>query len=341
MATSDHIKALFKAFTRKDNGLFIQAARELIGEEREKGHALLAKDLERILFNGGLRSAAVSIPNDVPADRERGLPLVHIERPELGWERVVLAKDLESILHNIVEEFRKREIFKSYGIDPKRRILFFGPPGCGKTITARVLAGVLDIPLLYVRFDSVVSSYLGETASNLRKVFDYVQRGYWVVLFDEFDAIGKGRDNPFEHGELKRVVNTLLQLMDGFRGDSILIAATNHEKLLDSALWRRFDEICYFDIPSPRERGELARRFLSGFRCKDMDISKMVRWMSGMTGDDIERVCIDAVKTAILDSRKDIKPNDVELSVKRQKKRMKMARERPTREHTRENEVDG
>ncbi len=189
MATSDHIKALFKAFTRKDNGLFIQAARELIGEEKQKGHALLAKDLERILSNGGLRSAAVSIPNDVPTDRERGLPLVHIERPELGWERVILSKDLDAILHNIVEEFRKREIFKSYGMNPKRTI-FFGPPGCGKTITARSLRACWTYSL-YVRFDSVVSSYLGETSANLRKVFDYAQRGYWVVLFDEFDAIGK------------------------------------------------------------------------------------------------------------------------------------------------------
>ena len=340
MATSDHIKALFKAFTRKDNGLFIQAARELIGEEKQKGHALLAKDLERILSNGGLRSAAVSIPNDVPTDRERGLPLVHIERPELGWERVILSKDLDAILHNIVEEFRKREIFKSYGMNPKRKILFFGPPGCGKTITARVLAGVLDVPLLYVRFDSVVSSYLGETSANLRKVFDYAQRGYWVVLFDEFDAIGKGRDNPFEHGELKRVVNTLLQLMDGFRGDSILIAATNHEKLLDSAIWRRFDEICYFDIPSPRERRELIGRFLSGFRQKDIDVSKMSRWMSAMTGDDIERVCIDAVKTAILDSRQELRLSDVELAVKRQKKRMKSALARPTGGPTSEHGVD-
>lgn len=340
MATSDHIKALFKAFTRKDNGLFIQAARELIGEERQKGHALLARDLERILSNGGLRSAAVSIPNDVPTDRERGLPLVHIERPDLGWERVVLAKDLDSVLHNLVEEFRKREVFKSYGIDPKRKILFFGPPGCGKTITARVLAGVLDLPLLYVRFDSVVSSYLGETSANLRKVFDYAGRGYWVVLFDEFDAIGKGRDNPFEHGELKRVVNTLLQLMDAFRGDSILIAATNHEKLLDSAIWRRFDEICHFDIPSPPERRELIRRFLSGFRHKNIDISKIARRMSGMTGDDIERVCIDAAKTAILDSRQDLELNDVELAIKRQKKRMKSARESPVGDHTRDSEVD-
>ncbi len=172
MATSDHIKAIFKAFAGRENGLFIQAARDLINEERQKGHTLLAKDLERILSNGNLRSSSVAMPNDVPLDRERGLPLVHIERPELGWERVVLSKDLDATLRMVVKEFRKREVFRTYGLSPKRKILFFGPPGCGKSVTARVLAAVLDLPILYVRFDSVVSSYLGETAANLRKVFD-------------------------------------------------------------------------------------------------------------------------------------------------------------------------
>ncbi len=330
MATSDHIKAIFKAFARRENGLFIQAARDLISEEKQKGHTLLARDLERILSNGNLRSPSVDMPNDVPVDKERGLPLVHIERPEFGWERVVLAKELDATLHQVVGEFRKREVFKTYGISPKRKILFFGSPGCGKSVTARVVAAVLDLPLLYVRFDSVVSSYLGETAANLRKVFDYAQRGNWVVLFDEFDAVGKGRDNPFEHGELKRVVNTLLQLMDGFTGDSLLIAATNHEQLLDHALWRRFDEICYFDHPTPALRRDLLNRFLSGFRHKNIDLTKLARRMTSMSGDDIERVCTDAVKAAILEFRQQLESADIERALKQQRTRMKRALGKPT-----------
>lgn len=325
MATSDHMKALLRAFTQQDSADFMAAAKELIAEERQKGHNLLAADLERILSNNGLRPVPHAVPYDVPMDRERGLPLAHIERPDLGWERVILQEELTSALQNVVEEFRKREVFRSYGLPPKRKLLFFGPPGCGKTITARVMAGVLDLPLLYVRFDSVVSSYLGETAANLRRVFEFATRGSWLILFDEFDAIGKARDNEFEHGELKRVVNTLLQLMDGFTGDSLLIAATNHQFLLDSAIWRRFDEICRFEFPSVDERARLLLHFISGFRHPDINAEKIAKRMTRMTGDDIERACVDAVKRTILEGRAEVCERDVIVGIKLQKKRMKFS----------------
>jgi SpoVK/Ycf46/Vps4 family AAA+-type ATPase len=326
MARSDQIRALFKAFMKRDDDAFLSSAGELIEEERQKGHAALADSLLRILNNGAPKPQAISIQNDVPIDRERGLPLAHIERPEFSWERVILNQSLESTLKDIATEYRKREVFRTYGLEMKKKVLFFGPPGCGKTITARVLAGVLGLPLVYVRFDSVVSSYLGETAANLRKLFDFVARGQWVVLFDEFDAVGKGRDNPYEHGELKRVVNTLLQLMDGFRGDSLLIAATNHWNLLDSAIWRRFDEICYFDIPSNEERVSIIIRLFTSFDHRQVDIREIAGQLQGMTGDDIERICIDAIKSSILNNRKDILQSDLAESLKKHQSRLKLAK---------------
>ena len=159
---------------------------------------------------------------------------------------MVIPPKVQVELEQVVKEYAYADELIGAGLKPKQRLLFYGPPGCGKTLAARVLAGVLGYPLAIVRFDAVVSSLLGETASNLRRVFEFVQPGNWVVLFDEFDAIGKDRDNPFEHGELKRLVNTLLQLMDSFTGQSLLIAATNHEALLDSAIWRRFEAIVPF-----------------------------------------------------------------------------------------------
>jgi SpoVK/Ycf46/Vps4 family AAA+-type ATPase len=322
MPASNHIKAIFRAFANRDDAAFKMAADELIAEERQRGHGLLADDLRRALNNG---SSLSSLPNDVPLDKERGLPLVHVERPQFDWVRVVLSNDLRAALGQVVDEFRKRSVLASFGIHPKRKLLFFGPPGCGKTITARVMAGVLDLPLLYVRFDSVVSSYLGETAANLRRVFDYAERGNWLVLFDEFDAIGKERDNPFEHGELKRVVNTLLQLMDGFSGDSLLVAATNHHYLLDQAIWRRFDEVCHFGLPRWVERQTLLRNFLGAFHHPSINIRESTRRMAGMTGDDIERIVLDAVKSAILGNRREISPDDMTLGLERQRRRIKLA----------------
>ena len=128
----------------------------------------------------------------------------------------------------------------------RRRVLMFGPPGSGKTSAAEGLAAELGIPLVVVRLDSLISSYLGETASNLRRVVDYAARAPFVVLFDEFDAIGRNRDDPQEHGELKRVVNAFLQMIEAYSGTSLLLAATNHEQLLDPALWRRFDDVIEF-----------------------------------------------------------------------------------------------
>ncbi len=162
---------------------------------------------------------------------------------------LVLDEATRKTLERIVDENRKADLLKTYGSRPANRILFCGPPGCGKTVSAEAIAAELYLPLALVRFDAVVSSYLGETAANLRKVFDFARSRPMVVLFDEFDAIGKDRASLEEHGEIKRVVNSFLQILDGFRSDTVAIAATNHQGLLDPALWRRFDEIVFFDMP--------------------------------------------------------------------------------------------
>ncbi|MFO7971928.1 MAG: AAA family ATPase, partial [Desulfobacterales bacterium] len=161
-----------------------------------------------------------------------------------------MSDENSSLIEEILKELHKSEVLKSYGLYPVDRLLFCGPPGCGKTLTAEVVASELGLPFSIVRIDSVVSSYLGETASNLRQVFDFISSISMVVLFDEFDALGKERDDASDHGELKRVVNAFIQMLDGYGGKSLLIAATNHDHILDSAVWRRFDEVLIFDLPN-------------------------------------------------------------------------------------------
>lgn len=325
MTTGDYMKAMFKAFANSDDATFREVAQALIAEERMKGHVRLAGDLERILRNGQYSLPPMTRSTPLPVDKERGLPLAHVEHVDFGWERVILTSEVTETLRQVADEFRRKERLNSYGVKPKQKLLFFGPAGCGKTITARALAGELGLPLLFIRFDSLVSSYLGETAANLRKVFDFAVGGNWVVLFDEFDAIGKGRDNPFEHGELKRVVNSVLQLMDEFSGQSLLIAATNHESLLDEALWRRFDEICYFGFPSPEHRALLVKKFMGGFRLRGVDVGAVAARMGKMSGDDVEKVCLEAIKRAILSERAEVSRRDFSRAVARQKKRRSMA----------------
>jgi SpoVK/Ycf46/Vps4 family AAA+-type ATPase len=204
---------------------------------------------------------------------------------------------------------------------PSHKLLFCGPPGCGKTATAEALANELGLPLLYVRFDSVVSSLLGETASNLRKVFDYASRGTWVLLFDEFDAIGRSRADTSEHGELKRVVNTFLQLLDGFSGRSLVIAATNFEQSLDSALWRRFDEIIRFEKPTLPQVELLLKKKLGGQLSPSPSYKTTAKRLMGMSHAEVERVCIDTLKRSILRGSRGVSSEDVDKAIKRQEAR--------------------
>ena len=158
------------------------------------------------------------------------------------------------------------------GVPRRNQVIFWGPPGCGKTSAAEALAAELGVPLVVVRLDAIVSSYLGQTAGNLRRIFDYADSGRWVVLFDEFDALGRERSDPSEHGEIKRVVNSFLQLLDSYTGPGLLVAATNHEETLDRGLWRRFDEVVEFPLPTVKEIRTLLRRGLKHLRAERLRI---------------------------------------------------------------------
>ncbi len=316
MANGDLLRQLFRGYARRDDTTFRAAAEAIIQDERIKNHRLLADDLERILQNGNgsaIEKRIVSSVHDIPKDRERGFPLLNIFEYTYEWDRMVLQTKTLEVLRQIAKEHYRRDILAASGLKPKQRVLFYGPPGCGKTLAAQVIAGVLCTPLVMVRFDAVVSSYLGETAANLRRVFDFIQRGRWIVLFDEFDAIGKDRNNPFEHGELKRVVNTLLQLMDAFQGESLLIAATNHEGLLDNAIWRRFEAVVPFALPSEQDRILLLRLFLRGFDCTQLNLSAIAHKLKGATGSDIEWVTVEAARRAVLDGRNLLLKEDLDF----------------------------
>ena len=201
---------------------------------------------------------------------------------------------------------------------PSHKILFCGPPGCGKTATAEAIASELGLPLVYIRFDSVVSSLLGETASNLRRVFEYIKQDTWVVLFDEFDAIGRSRDDVTEHGEIKRVVNSFLQMLDSFDGRSLLVAATNFEQVLDPALWRRFDDIVRFERPTTEQIEELMKKRLHPVMNPRVSLRGYVKQLTGATFGDVERVTLDILKTCALEGRIRLRPEDIRLAMKRQ-----------------------
>jgi SpoVK/Ycf46/Vps4 family AAA+-type ATPase len=321
MASGNLLRKLIKTGVEGNFEAFRQASEEVIREEREKRHHLLANDLERILYG---RSSATAPSQDtlvgrLPVDRERNLPLLRIKEPFRRLEDVVLSDENGSVLDELLQEHHRAEILRSYGLFPADRLLFCGPPGCGKTLTSEVIAAELSLPLAIVRIDSVISSFLGETAANLRKVFDFAAGTPMVVLFDEFDALAKERSDEADHGELKRVVNAFLQMLDDYEGKSILIAATNHETILDSAVWRRFDEVLVFEPPNLEQIRRLLAIKLRGLRREfDIDDTRIAGLFKGMSHADVERVLRRAAKDMVFSGNAFLTERHLQAAVQRE-----------------------
>ena len=317
MARADLLKQLFRAYRDSDRESFMDVARSIADEERKKHHPALANELLRLL-NNGVVAATPSLRGTFqppPRDHEKKAPLLEIKHPDRYFKELVLHAGTKEILLKAMREFRQWDILEANGLRPSHKLLFCGPPGCGKTATAEAIAAELGLPLVYIRFDSVVSSLLGETASNLRKVFEYIHEDTWVVLFDEFDAIGRSRDDATEHGEIKRVVNAFLQMLDNFHGRSLLIAATNFEQALDPALWRRFDEVVRFERPTVEQIEELLKKRLSHVRNPKVSTKRYGTRLEGSTFGDIERISTEVLKSCALDGRTRLQPEDIKRAM--------------------------
>lgn len=323
MASGKLLRQLIKSGVQGDAVGFRSASEAVIQEEREKNHHLLANDLERLLYGAqtatgnGVRKLH-SLPS-LPTNKDNGLALLE-ERAVVREEKdIILSDATQSALDEILMEHNRADTLRSYGMQPAQKLLFCGPPGCGKTLAAEVIAHALSMPLLLVRLDSLISSFLGETAANLRKVFDYIAQQPVVALFDEFDALTKDRGDSADHGELKRSVNAVLQMMDSYRGESILVATTNYETLLDKAVWRRFDEVVRFEMPNLEQIKRLLALKLSGIRRNfEPDDGQVASLFKGMSHADIERVLRRAVKEMILSGREFMEKSHLDTALARE-----------------------
>ena len=319
MARADLLKKLFSSFKHDDRELFYKIAREIIEDERKKNHGILADDLKLIL-NGSFQSPSnISLfTTNTPKDSDKDAPLVEVIYPDKYFSDLITTDETIGQLEEVVKEFNNWDVLVSNGVFPTRRVLFYGPPGCGKTLAAKTLAAEIGIPMLYVRFDSLISSYLGETSSNIRKVFEYAKNDSWVIFFDEFDAIGRSRSDESEHGEIKRVVNAFLQQIDSYKGRSLIVAATNYEQSLDYAIWRRFDETIRFDMPTNKEKMKLFSLKIKKFKGPDYAIEQYLDNLKQFSHSDIERISQIIMKQCILEGRKMYTKKDIEYAVKRQ-----------------------
>lgn len=315
------LKRLFKAIASSDDLAIDKLTHLVIEEERKKGHILLADQLENItkksqnekpFSNGKIASTTQETKlsqaslteglQALPTNKRLNLPLVSIIPREKQRHHMVLPKNIEKRFSRIEREYAARDRLAHYGLLYRQKILLYGPPGCGKTLGAERLAWNTGLPLLKVRFDAMVSSFLGETASNLRLVFEEASKNPCLLFLDECDSIAKSREDSQEVGEVKRVVNTFLQILDEYQPSSgLLVAATNLNKTLDTALWRRFDDLIEVPLPGKEELEFILKETLCAIEVGIVNWSTILPQMENFSAAQAVRVAQDAAKRAILE----------------------------------------
>ena len=314
---------LFKSIEGPADTPLIRVAYSIKEEEKRKGHIRLAERLNKILagnISDEERKPVLRLAKEttykVPVDRRYRLPLAtHVEQEFLRHE-MVLSTDVESKIIRIEKEYLARERLAHHGLKPRKKILLYGSSGCGKTMAAERISWDLGLPFYRVRFDSIISSYLGESASNLQSLFESMTDYPCVLLLDEFDIIGKQRDTSSNDvGEIHRIVNILLGLLEEYDGEGILIATTNLEGSLDKALFRRFDDFIELPRPSEVEIVQLLKTCFSALKLnKDIDLDGYSKKMLGMSYAIIVKIANDAAKKAIINSNPIISLEDLETA---------------------------
>lgn len=319
---------LFKSIEGEDNTSLIKVAYSIIEDEKRKGHGNLAEKLNRILQENIAKSIAEptlkiakSVDYKMPVDRRYRLPLAtHITHEQLRHE-MVLGDEVDSKILRIEKEYLARERLAHHGLKPRKKILLYGSSGCGKSMAAERIAWDLGLPFYKVRFDTIISSYLGESASNLQALFESLENYPCVLLLDEFDIIGKQRNlKNNDVGEIHRIVNILLGLLEEYDGESILIATTNLEGSLDKALFRRFDDFIELPKPTEIEIKELLQMSFSALNIeKNINLKLYAKEMLGMSYAIVVKIANDAAKKAIINSNKLISAQDLDMAFEENK----------------------
>ncbi|MDR1392876.1 MAG: ATP-binding protein [Bifidobacteriaceae bacterium] len=298
MARADLVLDLVEAERRGDRTRFRALVETLIAEERANQHHLLADRLSEIITTTGERTRAA---RDEHAAAVRDL--VHEVIPGRRLEDLTLRPACRRVLREVIEEQQRSDLLRSYGLEPRNRLLLCGPPGNGKTTVAEAVAAELMLPFYVIRYEGIVSSFLGETASRLDEAFAFVRTRRCVLFFDELDTIAKERADAHETGEIKRVVSTLLLQIDKLPPHVILLAATNHGELLDRAAWRRFQIRVNLDPPSREQATEFLSKLTSrlggtlGFTPRTLADK-----LSGASFAELEEFALDVRRRCVLQS---------------------------------------
>ncbi len=303
MAAAEQIKSLIKSFSDGDDSRFYATAMQIAAAEARKGRQELAEELKKLIKDSKKSKLDVGNLKNLPvnAAQKELNDLLEFTRPEDKLKDMVLNDKLKKIIIRILDEQKQIEKLRQHNLFPRKNLLLTGPPGCGKTMTAKVLSNELGIPLFVIRLDGLISRYMGESIAKLRLVFDTMKEFRAVYLFDEFDSIGTTRGQGNDVGEIKRVLNSFLLQIEKDESNSLIIAATNMPENLDEALFRRFDDIINYPLPTEKQIHQFYKRELTN-KLSDTDnlLLTLAKKSIGLNFSDLERVCQDFLKNILI-----------------------------------------
>lgn len=308
MATANQLKTLIKSHFEENNEKFNTVALQIAAHEAKLGHSNLANDIRQIIDNGKKTS-----PKLKPLNSELQGLVLEVESDKKLTDLIV-SSEIKDRINRIIREFTHRNKLLSHNLENRRKILFSGPPGTGKTMSASIISNELHLPIYVILMDKVVTKYMGETSAKLRQIFDLIVDRPAVYLFDEFDAIGSQRGKDNDVGEMRRILNSFLQFLERDNSESLIIAATNNLGMLDQALFRRFDDVIHYNLPSNEEKIQLLKSRL-GKNVTSKDINILLPMLENLSHAEINQACLDAIKESVLNNT-DISLSLIEKTIK-------------------------
>lgn len=317
MSTADQLKALLASHAEGDEAQFFAVAMQIAATEARAGHGKLAEELRGLIDKSKSR-ATFDRKGPIPLARPRGelADFLTASYPNIKLPDMVLGVALEKRLARVIREHKAVRNIRARGLSPRRKLMLVGPPGTGKTMTASAMAGELGLPLFVIRLDGLITKFMGETSAKLRLVFDAMNQTRGVYLFDEFDSIGSERGLSNDVGEIRRVVNSFLQMVEQDNSDSLIVAATNHVRLLDRALFRRFDDIIEFDLPDLERIKLVLRAKLASVKKDNIRWADAAKAAKGLSFADIVRAAEDAIKDAVVEERDTVSNVDLMAAIR-------------------------
>ena len=323
MATADQIKALIRSHVDRDDERFLSIALQVAAKEAQKGHSRLAEDIKNFITDSQKKANTSSLGQKttsiIQPHRNELRGLLELSTTPVHKRELVLSAEIQDRLDQVISEQRQKDKLNEYGLSPRRKLLFTGPPGTGKTMTSAMLATELRLPIYTIVLDNLITRFMGETAAKLRLIFDHIKQTRAVYLFDEFDSIGAQRANQNDVGEIRRVLNSFLLFVEQDNSESIIVAATNHPEILDKALFRRFDDIIRFKKPAESEIKKLIQNRLISFPINNLDWPQISKIADGLSSAEVTRASEDAAKHAVLKHNAEIESNILIKALERRK----------------------